>query len=238
MRRLIAFALPIGFATLILFSGLVSANVSIAFTPTAFVYLPVIRRDPTPTPTNTPTPTATATPPPGGSGGITGEMSLESNKQTYATHIEDIWFYDLIHNPTGATVYFGILGVNVSGPAPYFKTLWDGAGAGGFLSLNAGCYGPNGIPCAPNPDAGRQRASLRVTAPGTYQLTLSICYSSFTACQEPGGNWQSLASVSITAIDWTPSPDEAQARPSPAELCHLITDDPRGIYLACPRTDK
>ena len=160
----------------------------------------------------------------------------DPNKPTYATHIEDIWFFDLIHNTSGSNAAFGILGVNVIGPAPYFKTLWDGAGAsGGVLPINAGCWGPNGIPCAPSANAGRQRASLRVDAPGQYTLTLSICYSSFNACQQPGGNWHSLASVQIVAIDWTPqAPGIAEATVTPAAVCQLITADPAGIYLKCP----
>ena len=231
-RRFTASALSILLVSLFLFVGWASAGVSAAVTPVAFAYLPAVYKQPTPTPTFTPTPI-----PSGGS--IVGELTREDNKPTYATNIEDIWFYDLIHNISGGTINFGILGVNVVGPtlpASYFKTLWDGAGApGGVLTINAGCWGPNGIPCAPNADAGRQRASLRVTASGQYTLILSICYSNFTACQQPGANWQSLASVQITAIDWTPqAPGMAETRVTPAAVCRLITDDPAGIYLSCP----
>ena len=238
-RRLTASALFLLLVSLFLFVGWASAGVSAAVTPTAFAYLPAVYKQPTPTPTITPTPTATPTAVPSG-GSVVGELTREDNKPTYATNIEDIWFYDLIHNVSGGTAYFGILGVNVVGPASKFVTLWDGAGApGGVLTINAGCWGPNGIPCAPNADAGRQRASLRVTAPGTYTLDLSICYSNFTACQQPGGNWQSLASVQITAIDWTPqAPGMAETRVTPAAVCQLITDDSRGIYLSCPSSGK
>ena len=239
-RRLTASALFLLLVSLFLFVGWASAGVSAAVTPVAFAYLPAVYKQPTPTPTVTPNPTATPIP---SGGSIVGELTREDNKPTYATNIEDIWFYDLIHNISGGTINFGILGVNVVGPtlpASYFKTLWDGAGApGGVLTINAGCWGPNGIPCAPNADAGRQRASLRVTAPGPYTLILSICYSNFTACQQPGGNWQSLASVQITAIDWTPqAPGMAETRATPAPVCQLITDDPRGIYLSCPSSGK
>jgi len=250
-RRLTASALSIFLVSLFLFVprmarrasgpgdfvGWASAGVSAAVTPVALAYLPAVYKQPTPTPTVTPIPTATPIP---SGGSIVGELAREDNKPTYATNIEDIWFYDLIHNVSGGTAYFGILGVNVVGPASKFVTLWDGAGApGGVLTINAGCWGPNGIPCAPNADAGRQRASLRVTAPGTYTLDLSICYSNFTACQQPGANWQSLASVQITAIDWTPqAPGMAETRVTPAAVCQLITDDSRGIYLSCPSSGK
>jgi len=227
------FLVPVGLFLFVSWAGtgVSAANVGPAVTPSAYAYLPVIFKAP-------PTPTATSIP----SGGpVVGELTREEpNKPTYATNIEDIWFYDLIHNISGSNVSFGILGVNVDGPASYFKTLWDGAGApGGVLPLNAGCWGPNGIPCAPNADAGRQRAGLQVTAPGQYTLTLSICYSSFTACQQPGGNWQSLASVQITAIDWTPqAPGTANTQVSLAAVCHLVTADPARIYLACPPPGK
>lgn len=213
--------------------GVSAAGVGPAATPSAYAYLPIILQAPTPTPTATPMPTATPVP---SGGSVVGELTREDpNKPTYATHIEDIWFYDLIHNTSGSNATFGVLGVNIDGPAPDFKTLWSGEGApGGVLSLNAGCWGPNGIPCAPDADAGRQRASLRVTAPGQYTLTLYICYSSFSACRQPGGNWQPLASVQIVAIDWTPQPPgTANTQVSPAAVCHLVTADPARIYLLC-----
>ena len=238
-RRLTASALFLLLVSLFLFVGWASAGVSAAVTPVAFAYLPAVYKQPTPTPTVTPTPTATPIP---SGGSIVGELTREDNKPTYATNIEDIWFYDLIHNVSGSTINFGVLGVNVVGPtlpASYFKTLWDGAGApGGVLSINAGCWGPNGIPCAPNADAGRQRASLRVTAPGHYTLTLSICLSPFSVCLQ-GGDWRSLASVQIDAIDWTPqAPGMANTQVTPAVVCQLITNDPAHIYLSCPSLGK
>jgi hypothetical protein len=238
-RRSATLALSILLVSLFLFVGWASAGVSVGVTPTAFAYLPAVFKL-YPTPTFTPTPTATPTSIPSG-GPVVGELVREDpNKPTYATNIEDIWFFDLIHNVSGGTVYFGVLGVNVDGPAPYFKTLWDGAGApGGVLPINAGCWGPNGIPCAPNADAGRQRASLRVTAPGQYTLTLYICYSGFNACLQPGGNWQPLASVQITAIDWTPqAPSTTRTELRPATGCQLITADAARVYLSCPPSEK
>jgi len=245
MRRFAGLALSslfVGLSLLAAWAGssVAAAGLGPAATPSAYAYLPVVVKQPTLTPTPTPTATPTATAAPGG-GPVVGELTREDpNKPTYATNIEDIWFYDLIHNVSGGTVNFGILGVNVAGPAPYFKTLWDGAGApGGVLPINAGCWGPNGIPCAPNADAGRQRASLRVTAPGLYTLTLYICYSSFNACQQPGANWQPLASVQITAIDWTPQPPGIVRNDAASEtVCYLSTADPARTHLVCPTPTK
>ena len=113
-RRLTASALLLLLVSLFLFVGWVSAGVSAAVTPVAFAYLPAVYKQPTPTPTVTPNPTATPIP---SGGSIVGELTREDNKPTYATNIEDIWFYDLIHNVSGSTVNYGVLGVNVVGPA-------------------------------------------------------------------------------------------------------------------------
>jgi hypothetical protein len=188
-----------------------------------------------------------------GATGLTGRIQLSENKPTYATFIENVFFYEWIHNPTGSTVRFGILGVATSGPQPGypFRTSWDGAGApGGQLEIFAGCHGPAGIPCAPNPDAGRHQdhvgdsafedSPFEIEVPGTYTLQFYVCYSDFSACQQPGGNWQQLGSnVQFTTIHWTPTPSFGQTAPTQAaaafqgRLCYLITDDPRGLYLQC-----
>lgn len=208
-------------------------------TPTVAVYLPVVMKQSTPTPTSTATPTATATvtqtPPPSGPGDFTGTFTMAENKQSYATNIENIQFYELLQNVRSYPVRFGIMGVQVAGPQNFFHTSWDGGGAGGYLSINGNCYGPNGMPCAPNPDAGRHLDSVVVNVPGGYALSMYVCYSSFSGCQTAGGVWQQLGQTqNIVAIDWTPQPGiVGQATPAPTEPCRLITDDPRGIYLQC-----
>jgi hypothetical protein len=234
-------------------------------TPTATQgprYLPWILRLPTFTPTNTPTPTNTATPTATGTAtatsvsgatGMTGHMQLAENKPSYATFIENVFFYEWIHNPTGSTIRFGVLGVGTVGPQPNypFRTSWDGAGApGGQLEIFPGCHGPAGIPCAGSSDAGRHQdhigdsvvedSPFEIEVPGTYTMRFFVCYSDFNACQQPGGNWQQLGGdVQFTAIHWTPTPSVNAAEPDDAprdssgRLCYLITDDPRGMYLSC-----
>jgi hypothetical protein len=213
---------------------------------------------PTATATATRTPTASAT-----SGaittGMTGQLArTEPNKPTYATFIENVWMYEWIFNPKAYTINFGVLGLAATGPVNLpFKTSWDGAGVpGGQLQIYAGCHGPAGIPCAGSTDAGRhvdhvgdngggEHSPWEITKPGVYQVTFYVCYSTFTACQQPGGVWQALSGpVSFTAIDWTPQPDQGVA-PTPAPyvsadygpVCYLITDDPAGIYLSCPKAE-
>jgi hypothetical protein len=224
-------------------------------------YLPWILRLPTFTPTHTPTPTRTSTPTATGTAtatgvagatGLTGHIQLSDNKPTYATFIENVFFDEWIHNPTGNSVRFGILGVTTTGPQPNypFRTSWDGAGApGGQLEIYPGCHGPAGNPCANSADAGRHRdvvgdgsyesTDFEIRVPGTYTLHFFVCYSDYNACQQPGGNWQELGSTQFTAIHWTPTPSANAAEPDPTprdssgRLCYLITDDPRGLYLSC-----
>lgn len=202
--------------------------------------------------TRTATPTVTATNPPISSG-LTGSMVLRDNKPTYATYIENIFFYENIFNGMGSTIRFGILGVamveSAQGAYP-FRTSWDGAGApGGQLEIYAGCHGPAGIPCASSADAGRHEDHVgdgsyestvyEIRVPGQYKMQLFVCYSTYDGCQQAGGVWQPLGNpVQFVAVHWTPSPFE-QFEPTPAprdrneRVCYLITDDPRGMYLQC-----
>jgi hypothetical protein len=221
-------------------------------TPTLWVYLPNVMRMPsatptasatvTPTPTATPTatPTHTTTPTPTLPAALpmVGDVRREDpNKPSYATYIEDIWHWSWIRNDNGRSVYFGILGVNVvnttlGGSYQFFHTSWDGAGApSGALELYGnGCYGPNGIPCAGRWEDGQHRDAVRVNEPGNYTMSLAICQSNFWACQQPGGAWQVLDSVTFVAVHWTPQAPGPTTTPEP---CRLITTDPRGVYLKC-----
>ncbi len=229
-------------------------------TPTATktqgpIHFPIIFRQPTftptPTSTSTATPTATATARPCGTG-FAGHLELTFPKPSYATYIENVVFSQYLYNPTATTICFGILGMSVSGPQSLpFKTSWDGAGApGGLLEIWAGCHGPAGMPCAPSSAAGRHEDKLgdgaeehtpwEITTPGVYNSTLFVCYSPYSACLAPGGNWAAVSgAVPFTMVHWTQSAPQSdsqvEATPEPfgGKVCYLITDDPRGIYLKC-----
>lgn len=258
MRKTIGLILGLGLvAGLMLVSLVQAAPGGGGLTPTAWVYLPFVALYPTPTvtntptptitPTRTPTPTITATLPP--QGNLSGDLSLVSNQATYATYGEWVKFYELIHNTTSSNIYYGILGVNVTGPVNLpFKTSWDGAGApGGVLTIGPGCYGPGGGSCAPNPEAGRSEDHVgddwadhtpwEITTPGQYTITLHACVSPYAACTSGGGVWQQIGnSVQFTAIHWTPqAPNALTPTPPPytEKLCYLITSDPQHVYLDC-----
>lgn len=240
-------------------------------TPPGPIRFPIISRDPTRTPTATSTatvtptitrtPTKTATGAPGATG-LSGQLArTEPSKPSYATFIENVWLYESIFNPTGQTINFGILGLTTKRPDNSdmpFKTSWDGAGApGGVLQIFAGCHGPAGNPCAGSSDAGRhvdhvgdnggnEHTPWEVTQVGTYQVRFYVCYSTYSACQNPGGNWQLLSGpVTFNAINWTPTPSINQVQGATATpdnradftgpQCYLITDNPAGIYLSCAR---
>lgn len=249
-RRSAALALSVLLLSLFLFAGWASAGASVAVTPSALAYLPVVYKQPTPTPTPTATPTATATQP--SPSDLGGQLSLVENKPTYATYGEWIRFYELIHNSTISEIRYGILGVKVVGPVELpFKTSWDGAGAsGGMLTINAGCYGPGGGTCAPNPDAGRaedhvgddwsEHSDWEITQPGRYTITMYVCLSPFSACTSGGGDWRQVGnSVTFDAIHWTPPPSGLSLfEETPRTGCYLITDNPAHIYLSCPSLNK
>lgn len=228
-------------------AGVSAAGVSPAGTPSAYAYFPLVFKAP---PTSTPTPTATPTQP--SQGGLEGQLSLVDNKPTYATFGEWIKFYELLHNPTSSNVRYGILGVNVTGPVNLpFKTSWDGAGApGGMLTINAGCYGPGGGTCAPNPDAGRAEDHVgddwndhslwEITLPGRYTIAMYVCLSPFSTCVGGGGDWRQIGSVvTFDAIQWTPqAPGISLFEETRRAGCYLSTADPSRIYLSCPPSTK
>lgn len=251
MRKMFGLIIGLGcLAALMLVSLAQAAPGGVGLTPTVWVYFPFVALYPTPTITNTPTPTVTPTPsatpsatatvPPAQNmaGGLRRE---EPTKPSYATNIEDIWHWFYIHNPNASTVYYGILGVNVvkdAGGYSFFHTSWSGQLApNGVLSINGGCFGPGG--CWGTSGQAELRDTVKVAQPGDYTMTLAICQSSFDGCLQPSGSWQNLASVTFTAIDWTPTPPPpmpdvvSTPMPSLTEPCQLITDDPAGTYLRC-----
>ena len=152
-------------------------------------------------PTDTPPPPPTATPAPPVSGrGITGELTLcNPEKPSFAATIERICFREKIVNTTSQTVAYGIIGVqatNLSGGPSQFQTSWRGD-----LKIDAGCTGPTDSCGGPWEDG------MYFATPGTYRLTLSICYSKIDVCLGSSGDWETLTSgVEVTAISWTPSP--------------------------------
>jgi LysM repeat protein len=241
-------------------SLLIPASASVpAATPLPATPVPATPVPATPAPA-TPTPeAATPTPAPGlptavAPGHLAGQIMLESNKPTYATKIEDVWFYELVQNPTGQTARFGILGINVTGPnVNYFHTSWSAPNEPDQeFTLNPGCYGPVGIPCAADSNWARHRDAVgglpqnrpgeTLTTPGQYLLEFFACYSGYKVCQTPNGSWERLGSVSIVAVDWTPpaasilSPKlltPSPTPPAPTSLCYLLKDDPQHIQLFC-----
>jgi len=130
--------------------------------------------------------------------GVSGELALKSDKPTYAARIENIFFTETIKNHTANTVKYGILGVKgakISGEGEdFFHTSWSGD-----LVLGPNCIGPKDACGGPWDD------SLTVDAPGTYRLTLDICFSSPDEAQSGRGDWHTLTSgVEITVVNWTP----------------------------------
>ncbi len=168
--------------------------------PPANTVVPVT---PTPVPpTNTPAPAF-------GPHGISGSLQLcDPGKTTYAAKaqtsiglIEQICIYETIRNHTDHTVTYGWLGVhaqNISGGPSQDQASWQGE-----LKINAGCSGPTGDGCGgTHTDTG-----FFMNTPGTYVLTLDICYSNVDVCQTAAGEWERLTSgITIEVISWTPSP--------------------------------
>ncbi len=138
-------------------------------------------------PTAVPQAAPTNPPPPSGHG-IVGTLNLCEARTTYAVN-ERICVVEKIYNSTDHNVDYGILGVNaanVTGGPSWFQSSWTGP-----LTLNPKCTGPVGT-CGGQWDDG-----FKLSA-GTYQFTLSICYSSVTACQG-GGVWETLTAP-ITVV--------------------------------------
>lgn len=151
-------------------------------------------------PTDTPLPPTATSPPPVSGRGITGELTLcNPEKPTFAATIERICFHEKIVNTTSQAVTYGIIGVlatNLNGGSSQFQTSWRGD-----LSIGPGCTGPTDSCGGPWEDG------MYFATPGTYRLTLSICYSKIDVCLGSSGDWETLTSgVEVTVISWTPSP--------------------------------
>lgn len=165
---------------------------------------PIVAAPSTPTrPPVTATPLATATPKASATvsvsaRGVRGKLELcDASKPSFATIIERICFVETIYNQTNQNIDYGLLGVqatNLSGGKSQFQTSWSGE-----LRLNG-----NGIGPVPN---GGWEDGIFLQEPGTYRLTLEICYSPLKQCSQSTAEWETLTSgIIITVIDWTPSP--------------------------------
>jgi uncharacterized protein YraI len=135
-------------------------------------------------PTNPPPP-----PPPASGHGIVGTLNLCEGRTTYGVN-ERICVVEKIFNSTNTNVDYGILGVNaanLSGGQGWFQSSWTGT-----LTLAPNCTGPVGT-CG-----GQWEDGFKLASAGTYQFTLSICYSNVTTCQA-GGSWETLTAP-ITVV--------------------------------------
>jgi hypothetical protein len=155
--------------------------------------VPVVAAPPTPRPTSTftPTPTPLPTNTPASLRGISGQLTLCDPKTTYAAAVERICFRETIRNSSARTVTYGLLGVlatSLSGGPSQFQTSWSGD-----LAIDPGCTGPT------DRCGGSWEDGIHIDVPGTYRLTLQICYSTLDVCRTPGGEWETLTpGITIT----------------------------------------
>lgn len=152
--------------------------------------LPVVAAPPTPIrPTVLPSARATTAPPVtgGGARGITGSLQMCGGKTTFAAGVERICFIETIRNTTTATVQYGIIGVlatNTATGATQFQSSWSAFT--GPLAIDPGCTGPTDRCNGPWEDG------MFIATPGSYRLTLNICFTpSLEGCAS-GGDWVTL----------------------------------------------
>jgi hypothetical protein len=128
---------------------------------------PIVATNPPP-PTAPPTATTASS-----SHGLTG-VSFSVENPTVGAN-QQIWFNFSVTNGSGQVLPYGFLGVaifNSTGTNVGFHTSWSGS------SLNPG-------------QTLNWRDGLVISTAGSYQLQLSICYSSVTVCGS-GGEWELL----------------------------------------------
>jgi uncharacterized protein YraI len=150
--------------------------------------LPILAAPPTPRVAATLTPTArAASSATGGARGITGSLQMCGGKTTFAAGTERICFIETIRNTTNATVQYGIIGVlatNTATGATQFQSSWSAFT--GPLAIDPGCTGPTDRCGGPWEDG------MYIATPGTYRLTLNICFTpSIEGCAS-GGDWVTL----------------------------------------------
>lgn len=150
--------------------------------------LPILAAPPTPRAVATLTPTArAASSATGGARGITGSLQMCGGKTTFAAGTERICFIETIRNTTNATVQYGIIGVlatNTATGATQFQSSWSAFT--GPLAIDPGCTGPTDRCGGPWEDG------MYLATPGTYRLTLNICFTPSIEGCAGGGDWVTL----------------------------------------------
>jgi hypothetical protein len=159
--------------------------------------LPVVATPPPPAPTATPKPAGN---PNGGlvngAHGVSGMLNLCSSKVTFAVN-ERVCFVEWIKNNTAQAVAYGLLGVTAvkDGGGAQFQTSWSGERAAhGLLGIDAGCIGPT------DRCKGQWEDGMRLGSPGNYQLFLNVCFSNFTTCRSPSGDWEVLSGAIVITV--------------------------------------
>jgi len=160
---------------------------------------PLVAAPPTALITNAPQTTASVKTPQPSSGqhGVSGTLTLcDPDKPTFATLIERICFRETIFNTNQNEVKYGKLGVqitNQSNGMSQFHASWTGA-----MTL---------APRALGPTADGWEDGITLQEPGTYRLVLRICFSTEGECANLAADWETLTpAITITVINWTPSP--------------------------------
>jgi hypothetical protein len=160
--------------------------------------LPVVQAPPPPPPTATPKPAGN---PNGGivtsAHGVSGNLTLCTPNTVFVPN-QRVCFIEWIHNNTNAPVAYGLLGVTAvreGGGLVQFQTSWSGQLAPhGLLHVDPNCSGPTDT-CK-----GQWEDGIRLGTPGTYDLTLSICYSDFPTCRGTTGDWEANSGAIVITV--------------------------------------
>jgi hypothetical protein len=160
--------------------------------------LPVVAAPPPPAATATPRPSSNPAPGPvTGSHGVSGQLIMCGGRLSFAAN-ERVCFVEWIRNNTGAPISYGVLGViavNTSTGATQFQSSWDAQGApDGFLWIDPGCIGPT------DRCNGQWEDGMRIGTPGSWRLTLQVCFSDFGTCLT-GGDWETLSAPITVSIN-------------------------------------
>jgi Bacterial SH3 domain len=169
----------------------------VASFPGEIASLPLVAAPPPPPATATPRPVANPNPGPvAGTRGVSGQLTLCSPKTTYAVG-ERVCFVEWIKNNTAEPIGYGILGVQATNLAGggQFQTSWSGELVpGGLLGIDPGCLGPT------DRCNGQWEDGVILRTPGTYRLTLQLCYSDFGTCLGNDGVWEVLSAAITIAV--------------------------------------